>query len=147
VGARTFECEGFSLLVPGDWNDITDELDAGSPTTLALPDGIGALQFSCARYVSGVVPAPTSADLDVMLRDFAAANDLGQPREFAREDGRPTVAAATFSQPDAVVRVWYVSDGRNFAKVTYTCMGSQLRDEELRDCESIVRSLRWPDSR
>jgi hypothetical protein len=146
VGFRTIECEGFSVRVPGDWCDITGDLEADSPVTLALPDGIGALQFSSARYVSGAVPDPTSETLGDLLSDFAVAQALGQPCELTREDGPHRLAAATFSQPDAMVRVWYVSDGRNLAKATYTCLGTSLQGDELRDCEMIVRSITWPGS-
>jgi hypothetical protein len=141
---RTIDCGGFLVRVPGDWRDITGDLDAGSPVTLALPDGVGALQFSSALYVSGAVPAPTSKDLGDLLTEFAGAQDLGLPREPTREDVPHRLAAATFSQPDAVVRVWYVSDGLNLARVTYTCLGASLQRDELRECETIVRTIMWP---
>jgi hypothetical protein len=143
VGARIVEYESFSLTVSGDWCDITGDLEPGSAITLALPDGVGALQWSAARYVGGVLPGVTSVDLEQLLAEFAIAQGLGRAREPTRENGPRALAAATFSQSDAMVRVWYLSDGRNVAKATYTCLGSALQNEELRDCEAIVRSIRW----
>jgi hypothetical protein len=142
VALRTLEYPGFSLRVPDDWGDITADLDADSPITLARPSGVGVLQLSCARYVSAALPSPTCDDLDEMLMDFAAAHELGVPRERIREEEPLLLAAATFDQGDASVRAWYVSDGRSVAKVTYMCLGSELKLDEVRDCESIVRNHR-----
>ena len=141
---RTLECGAFSVRVGGEWCDITESVDVGSPVTLALPSGVGALQFSSARYVAGPIPRPRNEVLDAMLTEFADARELARPRDRVCEDGQLALAAATFSQRDATVRVWYVSDGRSFALVTYTCIALELPRDELRDCEAIVRSIASP---
>jgi hypothetical protein len=140
------DCGDFCARLPADWCDITESLEPGSPFTLALPEGVGALQFSSARYVSGTLPNPTSLDLDEMLAEFAHVAALGEPHDRVREESPIALAAATYIQTDAVIRAWYVSDGRSVAKITYTCFGSALQERELLDCESIVRSILWPGS-
>jgi len=41
------------LDLPADWFDVTDDLPRDAPPTLARNSGVGALQFSIARYHSG----------------------------------------------------------------------------------------------
>jgi hypothetical protein len=144
VSKRIIDGDGFSLQAPADWCEITGQLETNSTLTLALADGVGALQLSLDRGGAGSSPKSSSRELDAMLMDFADANDLGEPRERACDEGPPAVAAATFVQPDEATRIWYVSDGRNFAKATYTHLGTQLPDDELEDCEAMVRSITWP---
>jgi hypothetical protein len=144
MAGERFDCGGFSLCIPGDWRDTTDDCEPGSPVTLALPDGVGALQFSIASYISGPTPDPSSLVLEAMLAEFAASFGLAHPRDQAREDAPRRLAATTFTLGDSSVRVWYLSDGRNFAKATYTWDGLRFApDDEPRDCEVMVRSIIW----
>jgi len=103
---------GFAMLLSPSWCDITEDLPDGSPLTIARPDGMGALQFSVARWIGGPEPRPSAADL----------------------------AAATFTQDTATVRAWYISREGSFAKVTYACEGHPV-ESELLDCEQMVRSV------
>ncbi|HSO31026.1 MAG TPA: hypothetical protein VLT33_00880, partial [Labilithrix sp.] len=64
-GSRSFA--GLTMVIPDGWSDVTDDLPAGTPCTLARPDGIGALQFSRAHYRGGVVPEITVEDLESLL--------------------------------------------------------------------------------
>ena len=135
----------FSVRCSKGWCDITDEVQATDPPwTLAKPDGVGAFQFSVATYKSGSIPNKTSTVLLAMLRDFASSHSLGEQTDIVTEDGALRVAAASFRHGDDFLRVWYGSDGRNFAKITYTCAwGEHLT--ELPDCEQMVRTLRFKD--
>src|ERR1044071_8328859 len=133
----------FTIKCSDGWCDITDEVEAADPLwTLARPDGVGAFQFSIATYQSGLIPNPTPRDLLSLLRDFASSRHLGEPTDVVVEDADLRLAAGNFRFGEDFLRVWYVSDGESFAKVTYTCAwGAQ--HSELLDCEQMIRTLRF----
>lgn len=93
--------------VPG-WFDVTADLETGSPPTLAKEDGIGALQFSSAKYAGGNDPRITATTLKSLLRDFQNREGLPQPKQVA-ETARS--ASATFQEEDQLLRVWFLSNG------------------------------------
>ena len=131
----------FAVQVPCGWGDITDTVEADSPPyTLAHRDGIGALQFSVALYQAGPVPEPTPEDLREMVEKFGRAHGLGEPSAVVAEPGPPTLAAGSFACRQDFLRVWQVSDGRDFAFVTYTCAAG-AEAAELSVCERVVRSI------
>jgi hypothetical protein len=133
--------DSFSVQTPVGWEDITDSVEAEAPpSTLAHRDGVGALQFSVALYVSGPVPDPTPAVLREMLEEFGVTHNLGEPTAVVEEIGPPSLAAGSFRDGEDVVRVWQVSHGGNFAFITYTCAADNL-GSELAACERIVRSI------
>jgi hypothetical protein len=133
----------FTIRCSDGWCDITDEIEAADPPwTLAKPDGVGAFQFSLATYKSGRIPNPSPQVLLSLLRDFASSQELGEPAEVVTEDRDLRIAAGSFRHRDDFVRAWYASDGRSFAKVTYTCVWS-AQQAELPDCERMIRSLRF----
>src|SRR5438105_4491626 len=112
----------FSVQVPRGWADMTSTVKADNPPfTLAHRDGVGALQFSVAIYESGQVPGPTPAVLLGMVKEFGRKRQLGKPSAVETDPGPPVLAAASFAWGEDFLRVWQVSDGRNFAFVTYTC--------------------------
>jgi hypothetical protein len=131
----------FVITARNGWEDVTESLETeGAPVTLARSDGVGALQFSIARYRSGVRPDPMPEQLLKMVREFGKAKGLGTPASVETEAGRLRLAAASFVAEGDFVRVWYASDGWSVALVTYVCeAGSE--GEELAECEEIVRSL------
>jgi hypothetical protein len=135
----------FNIRCADGWHDITHEVEAVDPPwTLAKADGVGALQFSIATYVSGSIPNPSSQDLLALLREFADSHELGEPFGIVTEDQDLLIAAASFRFGDDFARAWYVSDGRSFAKVTYTCAWGEEKDE-LSDCELMIRTLSFAD--
>ena len=139
--------DAFEVQVPPGWADITDSLEAENPPyTLAHADGAGALQFSIALYQSGPVPDPTPGVLLKMVKEFGRKMALGKPSAIITEAGPPVLAAGTFAWDDDYLRVWQVSDGRNFAFATYTC-AAEHAGPELKVCEQIVRSIRFPRER
>ena len=93
-----------------------------------------------ALYESGPVPDPTPAVLRGMVEEFGRKRGLGEPSRVVAEPGPPRLAAGSFSWGEDFLRVWQVSDGRNFAFVTYTC-AADLAGSELAACERIVRSI------
>lgn len=134
------------LLVeaPADWCDTTDGLRGPHhPFTLTkCEDGVGALQFSIAAYRGGPLPNPTPSDLLEMVEEFGARKGLGDLSEEVSRDGMPMVAAASYYHGEDYVRVWYVSDGSNFALTTYLCKW-EYRELEIGECEKIVNSLKF----
>src|SRR5262249_57549250 len=81
--------------------------------------------------------------LEEMLRECGMTHRLGETFNGQKSDGRLLTAAGSFRSEGSFWRVWYVSDGRNVALVTYnTSLGSEGR--ELADCESMVASLAFP---
>lgn len=139
----TFEYEFFSLYAPEGWADVTESLEIeNSPITLALPDGVGALQLSISRYVQGEKPTPSLDVLVDMLREFATSNGFGAPANVSTQSGKISIAAGSFSADGDFVRAWYLSDGLDFAMATYVCeIGSEF--SELETCEQIVSSLEF----
>src|SRR5262245_42235169 len=116
------EFDTFAVEAPRDWADVTDIVEADDlPYTLAHRDGVGALQFTIALYESGPVPEPTPAVLAGMVTEFGRKRGLGEPMAVETEPGPPLLAAGSFTWGKDLLRVWHVSDGRNFAFVTYTC--------------------------
>jgi hypothetical protein len=134
------------FLLPPDcaWSDVTDQLAGeGVPLTLAKNDGVGALQITEAKSLSGSPPDADSRTLLAMLREFGESAALGQATDMQVEAGPPIVAAASFIG-DAFVRVWYLSDGANIALATYTCaLENAAQSGEVAECEAIVRTVRF----
>jgi hypothetical protein len=133
--------DSFAVQVPRGWADITHTIEEATlPYTLARSDGVGALQFSIALYEAGQIPGPTPDVLREMLNDFSRNRGLGEPSAVTVEPGPPALAAGSFDWDESFLRIWYVSDGRSFALVSYTCAPDHA-GPELRACEKIVRSI------
>jgi hypothetical protein len=119
------------------------ELDnPNAPLTFAKPKGVGALQLSAALFQSGKEPHSSAAVLREMLLEFGRTRNLGTPSEVVLEDAPLKLAAASF-RPGVLIRVWYVSDGLNFALATYNCELENERHGEVAECEHVVRSVRF----
>jgi hypothetical protein len=137
---------GVDVMLPGDWVDVTDDLAEGSPYTLAKSEsGIGALQFSVARYQSGPAPLFDLEKLRDLLNDFAKHHALGAPTNVHVEPGEPLVIRSDFRRGNEFIRVWYVTNGNDIALVTYVAQESQSPSlqGELREAGAIVRSIRY----
>ena len=65
---------------------------------------------------------------------------FGDPSVVVTEPGPPILAGGTFAWDEDLLRVWYVSDGHNFAFATFVC-ATKFAGQELPDCEQIVRSI------
>jgi hypothetical protein len=126
----------FSVDTPDGWRNISESVES----TLARDNGVGALQIAIELYLSGTVANPTPQDLLAMVEHFAKVHKLGKPLNVALESKPIRLAAASYNWNGAFLRLWQVSDGGNFAFVTYTC-DARHSDRELPDCEAIVRSL------
>ena len=138
----------FSLEVPPGWHDVTDCVEEDDPPiTLGREEGVGAIQISIALYEDGELADPTPDDLLDLLRAMAEAQGLGEPTDLASKSATSLrIAAASFLKEEEgeFLRVWHVSDGTNFALISYMCeLGMQ--GEERADCEAIVESLAFRD--
>lgn len=139
---------GFGSLIaelPDGWVDVTDDLPEGSPITLARQDGVGALQFTVARYKSGAVPNVTVAELKKMLAQFADSKGLGAPVEEHEGRGVHLYISGDFQVAGETIRVWYVTNGRDVALVTYVTQDAETSriHAELQDAARIVQTVRF----
>lgn len=134
----------FSVVLPPRWGDITADLEVDNPpATVVRDDGVGALQFSIALYVSGPRPRGDVEELQELLDAFANKYGFTSPKDEVRESEPRGLVAASFQQDNEFVRAWYISENGNLAFVTYTSEPSILAARELQEVESIVRSLRF----
>lgn len=120
---------GLTLVLPTGWLDITNDLPRGSAPTIAKEDGVGVIQFSVARYRSGVEPHLDVAALREMLDEFGDHHRLGKPVSYEEGQGYGgnRFVAAEFSLPDQVIAVWYLTNGRNVALITSVADGAKIR--------------------
>jgi hypothetical protein len=132
----------FAVDLPPGWGDITDHVEAdNTPATVARDDGVGALQFSIGLYESGPRPLGSVEELQELLHGFAQSRGLTSPNDTVRENSPRGLVAASFEPGDDFLRVWYISEGGNFAFVTYTSDRANFDPRELSEVEKIVRSL------
>lgn len=136
----------FTIDLAKDWCDLEpDPVGEAQPRTLSRPLGVGALQLSTAIYRGGKRPNAERFVLLSLLLDFASSRGLGEPADIVTSENKLSLtAAASFRWQKDFVRLWYISDGSNFAMVTYTCAWGQ-QDGELPDCERMLETLRFTD--
>lgn len=133
------------ITAPTGWLDITSEIeDENPPFSLARPTGVGVIQFSTAEYRSGKLPTITLDELCNLLTDFAQSHELGRGHDLSSQEKAFLIRAGSFDMEDRFLRVWYCSNGRNIALVTYNCQRG-IQQAELPDCEMIVRNLKFVD--
>jgi hypothetical protein len=129
------------------WANTTGDVAAepNQPWTLTrqAADACGSLQFSVALYRGGPIPDPTPEALAELLRGFGETHGLSSATDEITEPAPLRLAAATFRDAEWMIRAWYVSDGRSFAKVTYTTGFAEAFHSELAECERMVRSIRF----
>jgi hypothetical protein len=141
------DCIKFGAIVfalqPG-WQDITDDLPAGTVPTLARADGVGVLQFSRAVYEGGVVPNIGPRELGEMLEAFGRGQELEAPTNVRTVATGLTTLSGDFANESEFIRVWYATDGRNVSFITYTSQqpANPATGEELNQAELMVRSIR-----
>jgi hypothetical protein len=131
------------ITTPPEWKDITDDVDDESaPFTIAKDSGVGALQFSVAAYRGGKLPAFTLSDLDEMRHEFASDNGFSKPFDETISKNKVMVSGGSYRADEDLVRVWYCSDGRDVALVTYVADWNN-RGNESGECDGIVSSLEF----
>lgn len=137
------EFGGVRLVIARDWCDITDDLEPGSPPTLARNDGVGVLQFSSATYKGGAAPTIGARELTEMLQEFACAQGFDPPKVVRAESGSMLTVSGDFVSKTEMIRAWYVTDAKNIAFITYVSQEpeSARTREELRMADDMVRSI------
>lgn len=138
---------GLVVHAPTMWRDITADLPSHSPPTLGTEDGVGVVQFTVAWHRTGPEPQIGAAELRDMLDEFIAANDLAPA--VGRSEG-VTTAGNQFARADCWgtderVVVWYVSNGRDSAVVTYVTLEASNPSVvgELEDASVMVDGLEF----
>ena len=135
---------GLQLRIPTGWGDITTELPPGSPPTLARGAGIGAVQFSVARYQRGTKPDIGYDELRSLFIDFCQTHTLGQiePSVLPTENPKILCVGGAATVSGEFVAVWYLSNGIDAALVTYTSLKpeSQITREEAAEARAMVQS-------
>jgi hypothetical protein len=131
-----------------DWFDTTDDLPPGAPPTLSKADGVGALQFTIARFVGGKLPGIEMAHLRAMFDDFMIRRGFAAPEQVTEKVvvGNSLVYGDFGEEIDddpLFIRVWYVSNGRDAALVTYTTGEDDDYRTELAEAQAIVESIRF----
>lgn len=127
------------------WIDTTEDVESeDAPFTLVKKDGVGALQFSIALYSEGEEPNIGITHLKEMLTDFADSKGLGECFAERIYENRVSIVAASYHTGDDLIRVWYCSDERNVALVTYVCDWDK-RGDEVKECEEIVKSIQFAE--
>ena len=139
-----FEFYGLALRPPSDWRDITTDLPDGSPPTLAKPNGVGAIQFSIARYQGRAAPHVDRVALQNLLENFCARHGFDCRPQAERHDNIQVVKCHAVMGGEQVA-VWYVSDGADVVLATYVSQqaGSEEANDELREAETVIRSLKF----
>ena len=127
---------------PG-WLDVTNLVDAEAPPfTLAKSDGVGVLQVSVASHYAGKVPGVAVGDLRNLLADFALSRELGGGADLVIREHPLLMCAQSYHAGTQFTRVWYCSNGRDVALLTYVCERG-VQQAELPDCEGMVANLEF----
>jgi len=129
---------GISLELAGGWLDVSDDLPAGAPFTLARSDGAGAFQLSSGIYQRGRLPNADIGELVELLVSFGREKGLGTASNMTTRIGDVSIAGGSFRGED-LIRVWYVTNGRSFVFASYTAAVDAVT--ELADCEAMVSSI------
>jgi hypothetical protein len=135
--------DGFQVIAGDEWFDTTENFDAPSkPFTMTKQNGVGALQFSPALYVSGPRPSPTKDDLLSMAIELGHSRGIDEAQDIETFEDGLVGAGVTFREGGDFVQVWYLSQGGNFMLATYLCEWG-LQHQELQECEEIVRTVQY----
>jgi hypothetical protein len=136
--------DGFFVSAPPGWRDVSQSLGPGDhPFTLNNDRSqVGSLQFSPAINQSGPHPCPSPQDLLSLLQEFSVHRNLGEPFDCNTTEGSLSEARCCYhlDKENVFLKVWYISDGKSIALVTYNCYWG-FQHHEIKDCDSIVSSI------
>jgi len=138
---------GLALTLPSGWLDITHDLPEGSPPTFGKEDGVGVIQFSVARYTSGIQPTIDVHALREMLDDFGGKAGLGVPGQT--KDGHDQrgnrFVTGEFVLLQERISAWYLTNGSDVALVTYVTRepNDPKVPGELVDASAVVATIEF----
>ncbi len=127
-----------------EWFDITDDLGEGAIPTLSRDGGCGVIQFTLATYSGGDAPNVSTNNLTDMVRTFFEGRDSSfEPMAM---DPSHSYCAGGSSNDEGVTCLWYVSNGKDLAMVTYVSNAgfSETKDERA-SAKRLVESISFPD--
>jgi len=138
------EFHGMKFDLPRGWEDITDDLAEGGPPSLARPDGVGALQFTLAKYRGGECPGVTIYMLRTFLDEFFENNKLSLD-EFVEYSNRVISVQGISHSGDEFILARYFSNGKDVMLATYVCprLSAIEAKEDLKDVETIMESMEF----
>jgi len=136
------EYNGLRFELPQGWADITEDLPSGSPPSLARATGVGAVQFSIAKYRGGKEPRVTLEDLRNFLTEFCERNDMQSDTMIDRKSRVMCVAATSVANGE-LITANYLSNGRDVVLATYVCADPESPElkEDLNGVEEIINSM------
>jgi hypothetical protein len=100
------------------------------------------MQFLPAKYIRDDAP---DFSLDSLLRhlgEFAHTCELGEGFDSFECEGEMLICARSFASGGDYYRVWYCSDRRNLALVTYVCSADSEGVDDT-DCEQMIADLQF----
>jgi hypothetical protein len=139
------EFAGVKLRLLEGWVDISADLPLGSPATLARETGVGALQFSVAKYESGAKPAIGEKELKRFFFNFCQEHSFERIEPSAKWSGTSLCVYGIRRTSGEVVAIWYLSNGTDIALITYTCLQQEdaVVTKELAEAQVMVESVEF----
>ena len=136
-----------SITLPEGWGVLSSATEnMNAPLTIADAEiGVGALQVSVAKYKRGVLPNVTSNHLSELLDDFSRKRHLKDPFDRQSLSTGKFLVGQSFHDGEEFIRVWYASDGKSIALLTYVCNWND-KDKESNTREMIVASISFRDA-
>ena len=136
------EFYGLKFDLPEDWTDVTDDLPEGSPPTMARSSGVGALQFSIARYRGGEEPQVEIDDLRRFLEEFCHRNGISGDDIVDCSKELMSVKINSCLDDELII-ARYFSDGRDVLLATYVCQNIEHPEmnQDLKDIEIVLNSI------
>lgn len=133
---------GLHFDLSSDWTDITDDVPEGVPT-LARPSGVGAFQFTIARYAGGKHPRVNIVALRSMLGEFCRK----QARVFddpVTNMGKVFSVGCVSRDLNETLGVWYLSNGSAVVLATYLALSFD-RPEVASELAEVRQSIATMD--
>lgn len=133
---------GLPLDLPAGWVDVTSDLPAGMPPTLARPNGVGALQFSVARYGVGKDPRISLEDLQDILGRYCESLSRDFGAHIVSDGDIEKVGCISF-EDDETLGVWMLSNGFDVVLVTYLATGAHhpTVSKELAEVKLMIETI------
>ncbi|MER8751895.1 hypothetical protein NKH57_21900 [Mesorhizobium sp. M1050] len=134
---------GVTFDMPTGWEDITDNLPAGSPPTLAKASGVGAVQFSIATYHSGKNPNVNFNDLRSFMIEFCQNNSIDSKDISSAKNNNIMCVGLASKTEDETLSAWYLSNGKDVVFVTYVASSEDAGriNKELTEAKTMISSM------
>lgn len=140
------EFYSLKLDLPKGWFDITKEVGNRTIPTLAKNNGIGALQFSIARYSQGSKPNIRKKDLVEMINNKSELNSLGIKDVKDCKIRNGIGISGNCITPTEYFMLWYITNSIDLVLITYIALVSNSTDKsdvknEISDVKKIIQTI------